>query len=322
MRHFDAASIRAALPWPRMLAALDAMLRDDVQAPLRTNHAVAVPGEPAASLLLMAAWRPGRRLGVKLVTVFPGNAARNERAVDAVYVLFDGGNGTALASFDGDEITARRTAGASAYAADRLARPDAHHLVVAGSGRIARALIDAYRAIRPIERVSVWSRMPGHADEAAAALAGNGSDVRAERDLEGAVRAADIVCCATLSSEPLVRGAWLRPGTHVDLVGAFKSDMRETDDAAIARADVVVVDHRTAALAEGGDLVQAIRSGAFAVDRVAADLADLARGRHPGRTHADQVTLFKSVGFALEDLAAAEAVYDAAPDSVRGSGNA
>jgi ornithine cyclodeaminase len=310
MRHFDAASIRARLPWPRMLLALDAMLRDEVLAPLRTNHAVAVPDEPAASLLLMAAWRPGRRLGVKLVTVFPGNAARNERAVDAVYVLFDGRTGTALASFDGDEITARRTAGASAYAAERLARPDARHLVVAGSGRIARALVDAYRTIRAIERVSVWSRTPEHADDAVAALAGIGSDVRVVRDLEAAVRAADIVCCTTLSTEPLVRGAWLRPGTHVDLVGAFKSDMRETDDAAIARADVVVVDHRTAALAEGGDLVQAIRSGAFAVDRVAADLADLARGRHPGRTDADQVTLFKSVGFALEDLAAAEAVYE------------
>jgi len=311
MRYFDAATIRARLPWPRMLAALDAMLKRDVAAPLRTAHPIDVPGEPTASLLLMPAWRTGGRMGVKLVTVFPGNAQRNERAVGAVYALFDARNGTPLALFDGEEITARRTAGASAYAANRLARTDARHLVLVGSGRLARGLVEAHRLVRPIERVSLWSRTPGHAQATAAAMANDGLPVTAIRDLEGAVRSADIVCCATLSTAPLVLGAWLAPGVHLDLVGAFNARMRETDDAAIARADLIVVDNRAAALAEGGDIVQAIASGAIDEGRIAADLADLARGRRPGRTRAGEITVFKSVGFALEDLAAAEAVYDA-----------
>jgi ornithine cyclodeaminase len=295
-----------------MLAALDAMLRDDVAAPLRAHHAIEVPGEPTASLLLMPAWRAGRRLGVKLVTVFPGNARRGQNAVGAVYALFDAGNGTPLALFDGEEITARRTAGASAYAANKLARADARHHVIVGSGRIARQLADAYRSIRPIDRVSVWSRTTEHARAAADELKRENINAAAVADLERAVRDADIVSCATLSTAPIVRGEWLAPGVHLDLVGAFRPDMRETDDAAVERADLVVVDRRQSALREGGDIVQAIKSGAVGENAIAAELADFARGAHPGRTRADEITLFKSVGFALEDLAAAEAVFDAA----------
>ena len=311
MRYFDATEIRARLPWPRMLAALDAMLKDDVDAPLRAHHSIDVPDGPTASLLLMPAWRSGRRIGIKLVTVFPGNARRNERAVAAVYALFDARNGAPLALFDGEEITARRTAGASAYAANRLARVDARHLVLIGSGRLARGLIEAHSHVRPIERVSLWSRTPEHAEALAAAMANDGLPVTAVRDLERAVREADIVSCATLSDAPIVHGAWLAPGVHVDLVGAFKANMRETDDAAIACADLIVVDQRAAALAEGGDIVQAMRSGVIGEADIVADLADLARGAHPGRMRDDDVTVFKSVGFALEDLAAAEAVFDA-----------
>jgi alanine dehydrogenase len=310
VRWFDAATIRSRLPWPRMLAALDAMLQSDVTAPLRTSHAIEVPGEAPASLLLMPAWRSGGRLGVKLVTVFPGNARRNERAVGALYALFDARNGVPLALFDGEEITARRTAGASAYAASHLARSDARHLLMVGAGRLARGLVEAHRTVRPIERVSLWSRTPENAQAAAAAMAEEGLPVTAVRDLESAVRAADIVCCATLSTAPLVHGAWLAPGVHIDLVGAFNARMRESDDAAMARAGLIVVDSRIAALAEGGDIVQAMTSGAIGEGDIAAELADLACGRHPGRTRADEVTVFKSVGFALEDLAAAEAVLD------------
>ena len=312
MRFFDAAAIRVLLPWSRMLAALDAMLKDDVAAPLRANHPIAVPGEPMASLLLMPAWRTGRRIGVKLVTVFPGNAERNERAVNAVYALFDAKNGVPLAIFDGEELTARRTAGASAFAASRLAREDARHLVLVGSGRLARGLVEAHRHVRAIDRVSLWSRTADHAEAAADAMARDGLPVTAVSDLEAAVRDADIVSCATLSTAPLVLGAWLPPGVHLDLIGAFKAGMRETDNAAIARADVIVVDNRAGALAEGGDIVQAIAGGAISATDIVADLADLARGAHPGRTRASAVTVFKSVGFALEDLAAAEAVFDAA----------
>ena len=308
MRYFDAATIRAALPWARMLDALGAMLREDVAAPLRASYGIDVPAATAATLLLMPAWRTGQRIGVKLVTVFPGNRDRGERAVNAVYALFDATTGAPLALFDGDEITARRTAGASAFAADHLARRDARHLVMVGAGRQARGLIEAHSHVRPIERVSLWSRTAEHAAAAARTMADDGLPVRAVRDLEAAVRDADIVSCATLSTAPLVKGAWLAAGTHLDLVGAFQAAMRETDDAAMRRADVIVVDDRKAALAEGGDVVQALASGA--IETIDADLADLARGTHRGRTGDAQISVFKSVGFALEDLAAAEAILD------------
>jgi alanine dehydrogenase len=309
--HFDTAAIRSRLPWPRMLDALDAARRSAVEAPRRVNQPIEVPGEPAASLLLMPAWRVGGRIGVKLVTVFPGNNERNERAVNAVYALFDARNGKALALFDGEELTARRTAAASAYAARRLARSDAKHLVMVGAGRQALGLVAAHCHVRPIDRVSLWSRTPEHAAATAAVMAADGLPVRACRDLEAAVREADIVSCATLATAPVVLGAWLRPGTHVDLVGAFKAHMRETDDALLQRADLIIVDDRTAALAEGGEVVQALATGAIGAVAIAAELRDFARGAHPGRTRDDQVTVFKSDGFALEDLAAAEAVFDA-----------
>jgi ornithine cyclodeaminase len=278
---------------------------------LRINHTIDVPGLPEASLLLMPAWRTGRHVGVKLVTVFPGNADRGKRSVSALYALFDAHDGVPLALLDGEELTARRTAGASAYAASRLARRDARALVVLGAGRIGRALVDAHLSIRPLERVSIWSRTAAHAEATVAACARAGIPAQPCSDLEGAVAAADIVSCATLSTVPLVLGRWLKRGVHLDLVGAFRKDMRETDAEALQRADVIAVDDRTAALAEGGDIVQAIASGAIDAHRIAAELRDFARGAHPGRTREDQITVFKSVGFALEDLAAAEAAVRA-----------
>src|SRR5438045_2445120 len=311
MRFYDAGDIRLHLPWPRMLAALEDALRGDVNAPLRVNHAIEVPGKQPASLLLMPAWRAGRRIGVKLVTVFPGNAERGRRSVAAIYAMFDPNDGTPLAVFDGEELTARRTAGASAYAASRLARRDAAHLVMVGAGRQSRGLIEAHMHMRPIKRVSIWSRTVEHAEVAADACARTGIPAQACTDLEPAVASAGIVSCATLATVPVILGEWLRPGVHLDLVGAFKKDMRETDDAAMSKADVIIVDDRAAALAEGGDVVQAIASGAIDATCIAGELRDLARGTHPGRTRNDQITVFKSVGFALEDLAAATAVVDA-----------
>jgi len=298
MQYLDAETIRARLPWPLVLAALDEALCAEVHAPLRASHGIEVPGMPPATLLMMPAWRSGRSIGVKLVTVFPGNADRGKRSVSALYALFDAHDGVPLALLDGEELTARRTAGASAYAASRLARRDARALVVLGAGRIGRALVDAHLSIRPLERVSIWSRTAGIPAQPCT-------------DLEGAVAAADIVSCATLSTVPLVLGRWLKRGVHLDLVGAFRKDMRETDAEALQRADVIAVDDRNAALAEGGDIVQAIASGAIDAHRIAAELRDFARGAHPGRTREDQITVFKSVGFALEDLAAAEAAVRA-----------
>jgi ornithine cyclodeaminase len=226
-------------------------------------------------------------------------------------VLFDATNGIHLATLDGEELTARRTAGASAYAASKLARHDARRLVMVGAGRLCRGLIDAHRHVRPIEQVTIWSRTLEHAEVTAADCARAGVLAHATADLEAAIASADVVSCATLSTSPLVLGRWLRPGTHLDLVGAFRRHMRETDDDAMRRADLIVVDDRQAAFAEGGDVVQAMASGAISADDIAAELRDFANATHPGRTRDDQITVFKSVGFALEDLAAAEAVLAA-----------
>jgi alanine dehydrogenase len=313
MQFLDAQAIRARLPWPAVIAALDEALRAEVHAPLRTSHRIEVPGKPAATLLTMPAWRDGRSIGVKLVTVFPGNTAEGMRSVAAVYALFDANNGMPIALLDGEELTARRTAGASAYAALRLSRADAQHLVLVGAGRVARELVDAYRFIRPITRVDIWSRTLAHAEATVQDCVRAGIPAHACVDLEAAVASADIICCATLATTPLVRGRWLKPGVHLDLVGAFSKQMRESDDAALQRANVVAVDDRIAALAEGGDVVQAITNGAITERDIAAELRDFARGVHPGRTRADEITVFKSVGFALEDLAVAEA-------AVRGDG--
>jgi ornithine cyclodeaminase len=309
MQFFDAATIRKRLDWPRMIAALEDALRATIHAPVRVNHSIEVPGAPAGSLLLMPAWQVGDKIGVKLVTVMPG---KDSRSVSAVYVLFDGVSGVPLAMMDGEEITARRTAGASALAATHLARADASHLVMIGSGRQSAGLVAAHASVRPIRRVTIWSRTCGQADHAAKMHRAEGLNATATDDLEAAVREADIVSCATLSTTPLVRGQWLRPGTHLDLVGAFKADMRESDDEAMQRADRIFVDDRAAALAEGGDIVQALASGAIRGDKIVGDLRNLVAGSYAGRRSAGEITVFKSVGFALEDLAAAKAVLAAA----------
>src|SRR5258706_8913399 len=308
MRYYDAETIRKRLDWPRMIAALTAALQSQIQVPVRARHAIPVPGVPDASLLLMPAWQVGDTLGVKLVTVFPGTGSSS---VSAIYVLFDGKTGVPLAMVDGQEITARRTAGASALAASRLAREVSRHLVMVGSGRQSAGLVGAHASVRPIRRVTIWSRTSGQADHAAKMHRAAGLDAQSTEDLEAAVREADIVSCATLATHELVKGEWLRAGTHLDLVGAFKADMRETDDEAMRRADRIFVDDRAAALTEGGDVVQALKSGAIGMDKIAGELRDLVAGKVPGRTNAAEITVFKSVGFALEDLAAAKAVLAA-----------
>jgi ornithine cyclodeaminase len=315
VRFLDAATIRGRLPWPRIIEALAGAFQTEVQAPLRSNYTVQVPGEPSGTLLLMPAWRSGERLGVKVVTVFPGNAARAQPSVAAIYVLFDAQNGRPLVAMDGEEITARRTAAASALASGYLARVNARHLVMVGAGRQARGLIEAHAHVRPIECVTIWSRTRAHAEITVAAMASHRFQSVVCTNLERAVGEADIVCCATLATEPIVHGSWLAPGTHVDLVGAFKADMRETDDDVMRRAATIVVDDRRAVLAEGGDIVQAVLSGAIDASRISADLRELIDGRHRGRVSDDEITVFKSVGFGLEDLAAAEAAFDATLDS-------
>ena len=305
MRIIDTATTRRHLGFAPLIEALRQMFASGCEVPLRYTHAIAAAG----TLLLMPAWRVGRRLGIKTVTIFPGNAARGLPGLHSTYLLFDAATGVPLAQLDGNEITSRRTAAASALAASFLARRDARRLLIVGSGRVAALLAEAMRAVRPIEEVVVWNHRPESARALAAALAAAALNARVTDDLEAAVSNADIVSCATLATAPLIRGEWLRPGTHLDLIGSFTPQMREADAACFARSRVFV--DTPEALAKAGDVLDAIGAGAFAAPQLQGTLAELCSGARQGRGKHIELTLFKAVGTALADLAAAERVFDA-----------
>ena len=309
MRIIAASEVEAALDYPSLVERLRQAFRRDIQVPVRHHHDVEVSGGSTATLLLMPAWQTDRHIGVKMVTVFPDNGEQSLPAIMGIYVLIDGKNGSPLALIDGPTLTVKRTAGASALASSYLSRPDAERLLMVGTGALAPQLIVAHAAVRPICNVLIWGRNPEKAQRLAKRM--NRRDFRVDwtDNLEEAVRGAHIISCATLSKEPLVRGEWLQPGQHVDLVGAFRPDMRETDDSAMQRARVFV-DTRAGATKEGGDIVQAVESGALSLDDIAGDLFEITRGERSGRRYYDQITLFKSVGTAVEDLAAAQLVFE------------
>ncbi|MBS0533763.1 MAG: ornithine cyclodeaminase family protein [Proteobacteria bacterium] len=307
MRSYSAAEVNAALDYPRLVEALREAFRQGGEAmPVRQSYEVGVPGAPA-HLLTMPAWRRGKTLGVKLVTVFPQNAAKGIGAVSSLYMLFDGETGVPLATIDGEALTNRRTAAASALASSYLSRADSKVLLMIGTGHLAAHLPAAHAAVRPIEKVLVWGRHPSRAAELVEKLRQQGLAATPANDIAAAMAQADIISCATTSTVPLVLGRHLRPGTHVDLVGAFTPQMRESDDDAVMRSRVYV-DTYTGTKAEAGDLLQPVASGRWNADSICADLHELASGAKAGRQDASEITLFKSVGAAIEDLTAAALV--------------
>jgi len=306
--HFDAAAIAAATPWPRLIDALRAGFTSPHQAPDRHIHELKVPGAPAATALLMPAWIEGEVYGVKLANIFPGNGALGLPTVSSLYVVFDGRTGQLRATMDGGAITGRRTAATSALASTLLSRRESRRLLILGAGRMAPLLVAAHAAVRPIAEVSIWARNIEQAERLAEQVGfENDLSVSAVSEIDAVASEADIISSATLSREPLIKGALLRPGTHLDLVGAYTPAMRETDGEAVARSEVFI-DTAGGARAEAGDLIQAIAEGKFDWANVRADLADLCAGRHPGRTDENAITLFKSVGAAIEDLVTARLV--------------
>jgi ornithine cyclodeaminase/alanine dehydrogenase-like protein (mu-crystallin family) len=316
MRFFDGEAVDRALGYPGLVDILQAAFRQGAIVPLRHHHAIELDGRPEATLLLMPAWEAsapgaataGRYLGVKTITVFPDNAGRGKPAVFGIYLLSSAETGETLAVMDATRLTAWRTAAASALASRYLSRPDASRLLMVGAGALAPQLIAAHASVRPISEIMLWNRSPERARRLIAKLAAQGGNVSLAADLEAAVRWADIVSVATLAAQPLIRGDWLKPGTHVDGVGAYRPSMRETDDNVVRRARIYV-DTRDGALAEAGDIVQPLNAGTISKDAILGDLFDLTGGSVAGRKTAQEITFFKSVGAAIEDLAAAIAVY-------------
>ena len=254
------------------------------------------------TLLNRAAWIDGLGLAVKSATVFPGNAARGEPSINGGVALYADDTGVLEAIVDFHLVTKWKTAGDSLLAARRLARPDAEVILIVGAGTVAASLVEAYRAGFPAARFLVWNRTV----ERAAELAERFDDVTAVEDLESAVGRADIVTCATMSTEPVLRGAWLKPGTHVDLIGAYRPDMREADDAALRRARVFV-DSRDTTVGHIGEIKDPIARGVITADAIVADYYALNRFT---RQSEDEITLFKNGGGAHLDLMVSRYILD------------
>ncbi|MXQ13517.1 ornithine cyclodeaminase family protein [Microvirga makkahensis] len=308
MRHFTNSEIIASLDWQPLVEALREGFRRGAHSPPRPHYTVSVPDARDATLLLMPAWSEGRYIGLKTATVFPDNGRLGLPTVTSYYMLMSAKDGRLVATLDGGELTARRTAAASALASSYLSRPDSSRLLIIGTGKLSPNLAAAHAAVRPIEEIAIWGRDRSKAEAVVGQLAEQGIKAAIADNLEQEVRRADIVSCATLSTEPLVRGAWLRPGIHLDLVGAFTPTMREADDEALRRARVFL-DTQEGAMTEAGEIVQAMASGALQGEDIQGDLFDLARGDAQGRSGPDEITLFKSVGCSLEDLVAAELCF-------------
>lgn len=304
MKFFTPEETGSALDYPGLIASIAEIFASGAAAPQRHHHTIPKQGEPDDVLLLMPAWAAGFGVGgVKIVNVVPGNNARGLPAIMASYLVFDEKTGEHKAILDGATLTAKRTAAVSALAAGKLAAKGARTLLVVGSGRVARELPAAFKAVRAIDQVLVWSRGLDNAEALANDLRHDGFDAHAVADLEPSVVQADIISCATLATEPVIKGAWLRPGQHLDLIGSYAPHMRETDDDAIRKSKVYI--DTVAALKETGELIKPLESGALTMAAISGTLYDLSKPDFEAHRKDSDITLFKGVGHALEDLAAA-----------------
>ena len=306
--HYDAATTHRLLDYPGLADALEAMYCAGVDEVARLGLKQPLPDGRQNDWLILPAWQHGKHFGVKLVSVFPNNAAQGLASILGLYALFDGQNGKPVATIDGAALTLRKTAANSALASRQLARKDVETLVMLGAGELAPHLAMAHATVRPsLRRILIWNRTAAGAEAMAKRLAAEPATrncaIAPTDDLEAAIRNADLVSAATMTKTPLIRGEWLKPGTHVDLVGGFRPDMREADDDAVLRARLFC-DARFTAVAEAGDLCDPLERGIID-DAGITDLFQLARGERPGRQSNDEITLFKSGGGGHEDLATA-----------------
>ncbi|MDN3642753.1 ornithine cyclodeaminase family protein [Lutimonas halocynthiae] len=288
----------------------DGFAEASVETPMRHHHDYKNPEEGIDStLLLMPAWRAGNDMGVKIVTVNPNNGKYQLPAIQGTYLYMDGHKGTIRAILDAKALTAKRTAATSALAASYLAREDASVLLMIGTGALSRNLIKAHASIRPITKVYIWGRDYKKAQEIALDLTPDPFDIIAVKDYIPYLGLADIISCATLSKTPLVFGQHLLKGQHIDLVGAYKKDMREADDEAIMRS-AIFLDTFQGGLKESGDIVIPIQNGVLDKKDIKADLFDLCSAAKKGRESEKEITFFKSVGHASEDLIAAKYYFE------------
>lgn len=300
MKQFSTEQINSFLEYSIFIPFLKACFQSAaITVPDRTHHEL-----PHGTLLMMPAWNE-QFLGIKLATVHPENV--NRPSIHATYILQSAKTGEPLAVFEGKALTIKRTAAASALAASFLAPENATKMLMIGNGALAPELIKAHATVRPIREVLIWGRNPGHVEQLIQSTHWDNLQVQKAENLQDAMKWADIISCATLSKTPLVQGGWLKPGQHIDLVGSYKPDMREADDAVMQRAAIFV--DTPLAMKESGDLALPLKNGIISHQDIQADLKALCIGNQSGRKNKSEITVFKSVGLALEDLAAAAFIF-------------
>ncbi len=305
--YIDGKFIDSHTSYPDLVTALSkAFAAQNINAPLRHHHDFQGSEQgKTSSLLLMPAWETGQSLGVKLITVYPDNKELKLPSIQGIYLYMDANNFSIKAMMDAKSLTLKRTAAVSALASSFLSRKNTSTLLMVGTGALAPHLIDAHASIRPIKTVYVWGRNYEKATQLCSELSNRPYSISPIKDLHAFLGAAGIISCATLSKEALVIGKHLRKGQHIDLVGSYKPDMREADDETMRMASVFV-DERKAGLEETGDLIIPIQNGSLSEKDLVADLTELCTGLKKGRASEEQITLFKSVGLAMEDLTAAD----------------
>ena len=309
MKVYDRENVASSLQYGILIEALRKAFSSKITAPERAQHTIKNKNGSDATLLLMPAWKIGEHIGIKIVSVFPENTTNNMNAVHANYFLMNANDGKPVAVMDGTELTLRRTACASALAADYLVNKNVDTLLMIGTGNLAPHMIKAHCVVRNYSRILIWGRNEEKAERLALSLNIKDKEILAKNDLKEALNVADVISCATLTQKPLIMGDWIKPGQHLDLVGAFTPDMAEADSKAIAKSKVVV-DTYEGALSESGELINAIKEGRIKKEHILSDLRELVLEEKKIRKDSNDITLFKSVGTALEDLAAAELVIE------------
>ncbi|MBB6520406.1 ornithine cyclodeaminase family protein [Pseudoteredinibacter isoporae] len=308
MDFIDQQTIDRALPFEELVDALQQGFASDIETPLRNHYDIPNPhSSRETTLLMMPSWQAGSDIGIKLVTVTPESHKFDLPSIQGTYVLFDAVRGCVKATMDAPALTAKRTAAASALASRFMSRPNSRKLLMVGTGTLSSQLIRAHASVRPIEEVVIWGRNPDKAQAIAELESLSAFKVQVAKDLGEAVKDVDIISVATMSTEPLIMGDWLQEGQHLDLVGAYRPDMREADDECIRRSRIVV-DNYTGACKETGDIATPLANGVLQKDDICADLFQLCREERTFLRNDKDISLFKSVGHALEDLAAAQLV--------------
>ncbi len=309
MKNISKEQMEKVLDYPNLIQALQFAFQEQYIVPPRHHHNYKNPNEKNDStLLLMPAWQEGKYMGVKIVTVSPNNSKYDLPSIYGIYTLFDAVKGFPLAQLDAPTLTNQRTAATSALASSFLSKKKSKVLLMVGTGSLAPELIQAHASVRPIKEIFLWGRNFKKAEGLSKRLAKKGFNISPIKNIEEGIEKADIISCATLSPTPLIFGKNLKAGQHLDLVGAYQPDMREADDIAIQKSAVFVDTYDSAK--ESGDILIPLENGILKEKDIRADLFELCQGKKKGRKNNSEITIFKSVGHALEDLATAKLIYE------------